>query len=341
MVTGFKSILVKFLIFAAISLALLALLYNTMINGLPGGSREFTADFTNASGLATGDDVRVAGVRVGQVKSIDLGKGNKDAQVTFQLVDQQPILTNTRVVMRYANLIGQRYLSLVQPQQHGTPLQAGATIPTSMTDPGFDLTELLNGFRPLLNVLNPADVNKLANNLIQVLQGEGPSVAQLLTQTNHLTNFLADRDQIFGQVLTNLTPVLRDLAGQGGQLRTTVHQLRLLMSGLAADRSKIGNSISGLSHLITNTSDMISQIRPPAELDVHLLREVATTLDQQRFELTAALKAFGVLFGDLGRASSYRNAVNIYLCTAWAKVGSQELNLSGHQNGGPWTKVCQ
>lgn len=340
MIKGFRSILAKFLVFAVIALAMLALLYNTMINGVPGSTRTFTADFTNVSGLATGDDVRVAGVRVGKVTGIKI-VGGDHAQVTLSLEDKQPLLSNTSLVMRYQNLLGQRYISLVQPARRGTPLPADTMIPMARTSPGFDLTELLDGFRPLFETLQPADVNKLAGSLIQVLQGEGGTVEQLLKQTNQVTNFMADRDQIFGDVLTRLTPVLNDIAGQGEQLRMTVRELRQLMTGLAAERQSIGRSISGLSTLITSTSSLLAQVRKPVTVDVHLFRQVADTLAGNRSLLTQALGSFGDVFATLGRTASYRNSLNVYLCTFWIKIASVQVNTSGRNSGGPWTKVCQ
>jgi phospholipid/cholesterol/gamma-HCH transport system substrate-binding protein len=341
MVTGFRQTLAKFLVFAVIALALLALLYNTMINGVPGGTRSYRADFTNVSGLTTGDDVRVAGVRVGKVDGIKLIDNGTRARVSFELQDDQPLLDNTRLVMRYQNLLGQRYLSLEQGAERGARLPAGALVPQSRTSPGFDLTALLNGFRPLLQVLQPADVNKLATSIVQVLQGEGGSVQELLQQTTRLTSFLADRDQVFGEVLTNLVPVLSDISGQGDALQSTVHELRALMSGLARDRTTIGRSISGLSTLITSTSQLLQQARQPVVLDTHLFRQVAETLSSERLQLTRALRSFGVAFGDLGRTGSYRSAVNVYLCSLWLKVGGSEINLSGNPDGGPWSEVCR
>jgi phospholipid/cholesterol/gamma-HCH transport system substrate-binding protein len=339
MVTGFRSTLAKFLVFAAIALALLALLYNTMVNGVSGSTTSYTADFTNVSGLTKGDDVRVAGVRVGKVDAIRIIAGG--ARVSFELQHDQPLLANTRMVMRYQNLLGQRYLSLVQGDTHGARLPAGAHVPESRTSPGFDLTELLNGFRPLLEVLEPADVNRLAGSIVKVLQGEGGSVEQLLQQTTKLTGFLADRDEIFGRVLTNLTPVLDDISGQGEALRSTVHELRALMTGLAKDRTSIGRSVSSLSTLITSTSDLLARSRPPLVLDTKLFRQVAETLADQRTLLSRALGSFGVAFGDLGRAGSYRSAMNVYLCSMWLRIGDNEFNLSGNPDGGPWSEVCR
>ncbi|GAC1380423.1 MAG: MCE family protein [Marmoricola sp.] len=365
MITGFRSILVKFLVFAVVAILLFGLLLNTMINQLPSASRPFTAYFTSVSGLTPGSDVRVAGVRIGKVRDISLvtnaGEGvtgipttgpraqQKVAAVTFDLEDAQQIYRSTQIKMLYQNLLGQRFLSLSQDTT--TPglmtaanrLPSGAHIPATETDPGFDLTQLLDGFRPLFQVLQPSQVNQLASSIIQVLQGEGGSIENLLQQTTQVTNFLADRDQVVGEVLTNLTPVLNDFAGQGTQLASTVTSLRQLMQGLAADRVSIGDSISHLSTLITSTSDLISQARTPAIADVHLFRQVVETTNAEKALLTKALGAFADVFTGLGKVTSYENAANIYGCSITLALPGLSLNLAGpsHPNGGPWTGVCR
>src|SRR5699024_4955684 len=108
-------------------------------------------------------------------------------------------------------------------------MKPGSTVPMERTNPGFDLTQLLNGFRPLFEALRPDDVNQLAASVVKVLQGEGGTVEGLLQKTATLTNFLADRDQVVGEVLDNLTPVLVDMAGQGDELRGAVLELKALM----------------------------------------------------------------------------------------------------------------
>ncbi|RZI80339.1 MAG: MCE family protein, partial [Microbacterium sp.] len=259
MIKGYRSIVVKFAAFATIAVLLGALLANTMLNGLNGDTASYKAQFGDVAGLRVGDDMRVAGVRVGRVQDIEInGSG---AEVTFDLVKSQPLLDTTKIVMRYQNLLGQRYLALVQTGTAGKQLPDDAKIPLARTSPGFDLTELLNGFRPLFEALRPDDVNQLANSLVQVLQGEGGTIESLLQQTGKLTNFLADRDQLVGQVLDNLTPVLQNMAGQGTELRSTVVELKTLMTGLAEDRESIGASIDGMSQLIGSTAGHVLQHR--------------------------------------------------------------------------------
>lgn len=334
--TGLGRTAVKFGAFALVSALLFVVLVNTMTSGLGGDQRTYDAVFADVSGLRTGDDVKVAGVRVGRVQEISVT--DDGARVRFQVREEQPLLESTRMVMRYQNLLGQRYLALVQGEDRGAELEDGATIPLDRTDPGFDLTELLNGFRPLFQVLRPADVNELSTSLVKVLQGEGGTVESLLQQTAELTTFLADRDEVIGEVLTNLTPVLDNLAGQGTELRSTVRELRALMTGLARDRKSIGRSIDGVSELVGATSELLREARGPAVATMQRLRTVARMLAVTREDLNRALVSFGDTFEHLGRSASYENAVNVFLCSFALAVGDRDFNPAG--DTGPWSEVC-
>jgi phospholipid/cholesterol/gamma-HCH transport system substrate-binding protein len=336
--TGLRVILAKFAAFAIASLALLLILVNTMSNGLGADSRDFDAVFTDVSGLRAGDDVKVAGVRVGRVQEIEVD--GDFARVSFELSDEQPLLDTTKIVMRYQNLLGQRYLALVQEGERGGELEGGATVPVEMTNPGFDLTALLNGFRPLFEVLDPADVNKLATSMVKVLQGEGGTVEVLLQQTAELTNFVADRDDVYSDVVTSLTPVLDNLAGQGDQFTATVQELRALMTGLARDRRAIGSSIDGVSRLVGSTSDLLQDIRDPAIASIREFVKVADVVARTRKDLNAALEKFGAIFEGLGRAGSYESAINVYPCSFFVVIGKAlEVNPAGDK--GPWSQVCR
>lgn len=336
--TGLKSIIVKFSAFALAAVLLGMLLLNTMLNGVNGDTRELKAQFTDVAGLRIGDDVRVAGVRVGRVTAIEIT--DRGADVTMAVRSKQPVLETTKVVTRYQDLLGQRYLALVQEGRRGTEMRPGATIPIARTSPGFDLTELLNGFRPLFETLKPEDVNTLATSLVKVLQGEGGTVETLLAQTSSLTNRVADRDEVFDRVLTNLTPVLQNMDGQGTELRATVRELRALMTGLARDRQSIGSSIDGMSQLIRDTSNLLRDAREPSAAAVDRFREVMKLFADNRDPFMESLKSFERGLGALGRTGSYANSLNIYLCSVVLAVGDVKLNLNGTPDG-PFSEVCR
>jgi phospholipid/cholesterol/gamma-HCH transport system substrate-binding protein len=337
--TGLRTIAIKFASFALVSGLLMVLLINTMNNGVSGGTREYSADFADVSGLRVGDDVKAAGVRVGQVKEIEATE--EGARIKIQLVDDQALLDNTKLVMRYQNLLGQRYIGLVQPTERGEEIEEGGTVPMAQTDPGFDLTGLLNGFKPLFRVLQPGDVNTLATSLIKVLQGEDGNIEQLLAQTGQLSNFLADRDGVIGEVMTNLKPVLDNLAGQGDELTTTVRELRSLMTGLARDRKSIGASIDGVSRLVGATSSLLKEVKVPLVRATDRLVTVADMLERSRGSLKEAVPAFATVFESLGRAASYENALNVYVCSLSIAIGENSSGINPAGNNGPWRQVCR
>ncbi|KAA1426983.1 MCE family protein [Nocardioides antri] len=335
-----RAVYVKVIAFFAASAFLLLLLANTMADRVDGETKEYRAEFTDVSGLRLGDDVRVAGVQVGKITGIEVnGSSGDTAMVTFTLQESQPLLSNTTLVMRYQNLLGQRYLSLVQPARRGDEVEEGTTIPLERTSPGFDLTALLNGFRPLFDVLEPDDVNKLAESVIKVLQGEGGTVADLLDQTAQLTTYLADRDDLFTAVFDNLTPVLTDLAGQGNELRGTIRKLTTFMSGLAKHRRMFGQTIDDIAHVIDTSEAFLRNVRGPLAADVQKAKDVLRMYAAEEPRFAGAIDGFGSLMGTLSRVLSYRNALTFYFCDLDLDLGALTVRTSTLPGG--YSEVCR
>jgi len=195
----------------------------------------YRAIFGNASGLKTGERVRIAGVLVGTVSGITVTDNNQ-AEVAFDVDDAYRLAASTRAAVRYQNLTGDRYLELLEGSGDPAPLRSGGEIPANQTSPALDLDLLLNGFKPLFRALDPEQVNQLSSELITVLQGQGGTIQSVLSHTGSLTNTLADRDQLIGEVVTNLNTVLGTIASRKDQFSATLDQLQKLVSGLAADR---------------------------------------------------------------------------------------------------------
>ncbi len=267
---------IKLLVFTIVSLLVTGLLAAIMGNVGFGSGTEYKAVFSNASMLGKGDDVRVAGVSVGEVKKVEHYQRTK-ALVTFRVKSDVPLTTTSRAEIRFLNLVGDRYLALEAGDENGdalpdTPdgqavgadapatgarLDAGDTIPVERTTPALDLTTLFNGFQPLFQALTPDQVNQLSMNLVQVLQGEGGTIQELLARTASLTNSLADRDQLIGQVVTNLSTTLDTVDQRHQELNTLVSELQRWMADLARDRSTIGGSLDNISDLTVVVADLL------------------------------------------------------------------------------------
>lgn len=327
---SFSRPLVKLVIFAAVTVLLTGMLAQTL-GSLSGGGTTYRARFTDVTGLLEGDDVRIAGVRVGRVQDIAV-VDNSVAEVAFTVDDAVPLATSVRAKIRYRNLVGQRYVALSEGPGDGRPLRAGGLIPLSQTTPALDLTILFNGFRPLFTALTPQDVNALAYEIIQVLQGEGGTVASLLRRTASLTNTLADRDAVIGRVVTNLNSVLSTLATRDDSLDQTIGQLQQFVSGLAGDREAIGQALANLGDLTGATADLLHDARPAIAADVASLDTLAGTLNRNAGVIDQTLGTLPERYEALTRVASYGSWFNFFLCDFDGRVavpGAGAVNPAG------------
>ncbi|WP_067435047.1 MCE family protein [Nocardioides jensenii] len=312
--------LVVFMVITAIATGMLAVLIGNLTFA---PSREFKAEFTNVAGVVKGDDVRIAGVKVGTVKDIEI-KDRTRAVLTFSVADEADVTTTTHATIRYRNLVGQRYIALAQQGEGGSDMDKGDTIPVSRTKPALDLTVLFNGFKPLFQALSPQDLNQLSYEIIQVFQGEGGTLEGLLGHTASITQTLADRDQVIGDLVDNLNEVLVTVGDRDEQLSSLIVNLRNLVGGLADDKDAILGSLDSISSLAVQTSDLVKGVRGPLVRDVKQLRTVAGNLAKNRAELDRALQVLPIKLTKIGRTATYGSWFNFYLCrfTGTVKIGT-------------------
>jgi phospholipid/cholesterol/gamma-HCH transport system substrate-binding protein len=282
-------------------------------------STEYNAVFVDATGVVKGDDVRIAGVKVGTVKNIAIVDRDR-AEVTFSVADDTTLSRATHAAIRYRNLVGQRYISLTQEIGSGSQLHAGDTIPVSQTSPALDLTVLFNGFKPLFQALSPADVNQLSYEIIQVFQGEGGTLEGLLSHTASVTSTLADRDKVIGSLIDNLNEVLDHIGNRDQQLSRLITTFRTFVGGLKDDRQAILGSLDQISQLSVQTADLVSGIRRPFVDDVKQLRSVAGNLDRNKSELDRALQVLPIKLNKIGGTATYGSWFNFYLCHFQGRV---------------------
>ena len=307
---------IKLGIFTLVSILVTGLLAVIMGNFGFGDQSTYRAVFSTASMLQKGDDVRVAGVSVGEVKQVE-HYDRTEALVTFRVSSDVPLTTASRAEIRYLNLVGDRYLALEEgANQDAAPLEDGGTIPIAQTKPALDLTVLFNGFQPLFQALTPQQVNDLSMNLVQVLQGEGGTVQGLLAKTASLTNTLADRDQLIGRVVGNLTQTLQTVDSRHQQLSDLVVGLKNWMADLARDRNVIGSSIDNISDLTVVVADLLRQGRPLVKSDVAKLRKLAALLNQKKNSdnLVDLLDRLPESMTDQTRTGTYGSWYSYYIC---------------------------
>src|SRR5262249_8761252 len=166
-------------------------------------------------------------------------------------------------------------------------------------------TVLFNGFKPLFQALNPADVNKLAGELIQVLQGEGGTIDSVLGHTASLTSAIAGRDKVIGQVIDNLNTVLDTVNGRTAELNGLIDAVQQLSTGLAEQRKPIGDAISALGELTDSTAGLLGAGRPALKENIAALGQLSANLAANGDTVDRFLQTLPGKVDAINRVSSY------------------------------------
>ncbi|MFF1606382.1 MCE family protein [Amycolatopsis sp. NPDC058278] len=311
---GLLAPLIKLGIFVVVTVLFTTILGISIANINTTSTNAYKARFTDATLLLPNDDVRIAGVRVGQVKDVKI-VDKRQAEVEFEVDAGRTLPAGVTAQIKFRNLVGQRYVSLGEGDDStGKTLSPGGTIPLERTTPALDLTELFNGFKPLFTALNPEDVNKLSYEVIQVLQGEGGTVESLLSHTASLATTIADKDQVIGEVIDNLNSVLDTVNAHTPQLNDLIIKLQQLVSGLAADRKPIGDAIESLGTLAQTTSGLLGEVREPLKNDIDALGNLTSALNKNEPELEHFIQFLPTKVSTLTRTADYGSWFNFYAC---------------------------
>lgn len=333
MMGGARAVIIKFGIFAIIMTVLTTFLFFIFGQYQTGSTTGYSAVFGDVSRLKSGDSVRVAGIRVGTVGDVSLLPDKKvlvkfDADRSIQLTD------GTKAVVRYLNLVGDRYLELIDGPGSTKRLPAGAQIPVDRTAPALDLDLLLGGLKPVIRGLNAQDVNALTSSIIQVFQGQGPRLESLMSKTASFTNTLANNKEVIQQVIDNLNTLLSTIDKEGGKFSGTIDRLQRLVTELADDRDPIGAAIDSLDSGTASLADLLTKARPPLRGDVDQLNRLAPLLDDHKTQIDAGLKKAPANYRKLIRAGSYGSVINWYLCSlSWRATDMQNRTVVA-----PWIK---
>jgi phospholipid/cholesterol/gamma-HCH transport system substrate-binding protein len=270
---------------------------------------------------------------VGTVNSVEL-RPDKTVLVKFD-ADRTIVLTaGTKAAVRYLNLVGDRYLELVDGPGSTRLLPAGSQIPIDRTSPALDLDLLLSGLKPVIQGLNPQDVNTLSASLLQVLQGQGGTLESLFSKTSSFSNALADNNQTVQQLIDNLNTVVATVAKDGDKFSGAVDRLQRLISGLSDDRDTIGAAIESLDNGTASLADLLTNARPPLAGTVEQLNRLAPLLDQDKDRIDVGLQRAPENYRKLVRLGAYGSFIQYYICG----LSFRATDLQGRTVVFPWIK---
>jgi phospholipid/cholesterol/gamma-HCH transport system substrate-binding protein len=318
-----RAVIIKFGAFTVVMALLTASLFFAFGEYRTGSTTGYSAVFIDGSRLKAGQSVRVAGLRVGTVSSVSLRPDNK-VVVEFD-ADRKVVLTSgTRAMVRYLNLVGDRYLELIDGPGSTKVLAPGSQIPEDRTAPALDLDLLLGGLKPVIAGLNPQDVNALTASLVQVFQGEGGTLQSLLSKTSSFSNALADNNETVQHLIDNLKSVLGTLAADRDNFSGAFDRLQRLVSGFSGDRETIGAAIDALDNGTASIADLLTRARAPLAGTVDQLGRLAPLLDQDKDKIDVSLQKLPQNYRKLTRLGAYGSWIPFYTCELSLRVSDMQ-----------------
>lgn len=304
---------VKFGIF--ISIASVITGYLVLVTGeIRWGQRdEYKAVFGNISGLREGDQVRVASVPAGRVQEIDVQRDNS-VLVTFDLDSDIELNRSSTATVRYRNLIGDRFIELARPDAEAEPLQPGSTIKAHRTFSALDLDTLLNGFKPLFVGLNAQQINELSAQLVQVLQGQRGAISTMLSTLGRVTQNIGSRQQLVGQVITNLDTVLGTIDDRRETLGTLIDQMSSLVVGLEKQDSQVLSAAGQIERFARDATTLLARARGDLTPTLSQLEVATGQINENADTLDLVLGRLPDHYALVQQSASYGNFFNFFLC---------------------------
>lgn len=307
----------KFGAFAAVCLVLLVVLAAKIGNlSLFSDRHALYAQMNDVTGLASGDQVDVAGVPVGQVGAITVQHGH--ALVTLSVNNNVVLHQGTDVGMRWQNVIGQKEIYLY-PDNAGPLLAPGATIPLNHDVSDASVDNFLNAIGPFLSAINPHEANEFVENVSGALEGDTAEIDQLIDNGAVVSKTVGDLDTQVGSVITNLNQVLTAMAQRSNDVGSLVDNLQTVASALSTHNDVLDDVVGNLSQVAAELASLESNNRTDLNGSIDDLDTVSEEIAAHQQELAQGLSTLGEGLAPYQEISSYGQWFQIqtvYTCLA-------------------------
>jgi phospholipid/cholesterol/gamma-HCH transport system substrate-binding protein len=289
----------------AVIAAVLVLAFNISDLPLIGGGDHYSAAFTEAGGLRAGDDVRIAGVKVGKVTGVDLESGGRPDPATHVRVDftvTEPVRfgPGTGASVRMKTLLGQKYLAL-EPAGSGQ-LKADSEIPLARTVSSYDIVD---AFSDLATTTERIDTGQLAASLTTLattFRDSPPEVKAALAGLTRLSRTVASRDAELQQLLASARSVTGTVAERNKAVQSIIDDADLLMTELDARREAIHTLFTNTSAMAQQLTALVRENRADLKPALDQLTTVLAVLQKHERDLSstiAAMAPFTRLFANV------------------------------------------
>jgi len=256
-------------------------------------SKQITAYFSQAIGVYPGSTVRILGLQVGTIDSVQ--PEGKSVKVTMTVNGGVPVAANASAVVVSASVVADRYIQLTPPYTKGAQMASGAVIPERRTAVPVEVDELYSTLEKLANDLGPNGVNKhgALSDVINVgaanLAGNGADYNQMITQLGQATRTLSGSRGNFFATVNNLEQFTKMLDQENGQVQLAQQQLSQVFGFLSGDRTELSGALSDLATALGQVKSFIASNRGLLTSNVTKLASITKILVTERKSLAQAI----------------------------------------------------
>jgi len=312
------------------------------VPGLAGGALK--ASFTDATGLVGGDDVRLAGVRIGKVGGLQVDRGK--ALVSMKVDSHYKLPAGSRFELHWKNLLGQRFVEIVPPAGatlNGPLMAKGTKVDTDRTQAAADLSELLNNTEPLLARLDTERLNRVMTTFAEALQGREQELNTTIGDSAALVNALATRADVIGRSISEFATLLDGIAGHDQQVRQLLDSMAATSQTLAAKAGDLGDAAGKTGQFTSSLSRVLAANESDLDGVFTDTRTLLARLVANTDVLDKALRTTPWSTAAMLRMTSHGDWINAYVRGAGVvdayfsepRVGPDYNNVSPDDTKGP------
>ena len=253
----------------------------------------FTAELSGSVGLYAGSDVRVLGVKVGEVTEVR--PDGRTVRARFSVPADLRVGASARALVVAPTLVSDRHLELTPPYEGGPQLAPGSTIPLDRTAAPVEIDQVLAAVKTLSTSLGPQGANRdgaldqLVRSGADALDGNGQRLNTAVTELSRALATADEGGQDLAGTLTNLAVFSEALAGADEPVRELNTTLAAVAESLAAQRQALTGTVTGLATAMTEVRSLVDAAGPGLTENVAGLLDVSRTVLKQEQALRETL----------------------------------------------------
>ena len=303
---------------------------------------EMSVIVDNASGIESGDPVRVAGVNIGEVRSVERVPEDATVSITFGVEDGVEISEGTNASVRLRTLLGKKYLHLEDPGT-GPILTAGSVIPVEQTQPATDVDTLLNAAEPTVEQIDVDSINGLLASADRTLAGRGDELRSVFADLGDLAGTLSDREDELARLIDSTADLSTVVGERDAELTSVLEGLDIVLATLAQRGDSLTSLLDGVDGLSQTLTPLLAENREEFTTLFGDLDTVTDILVRQYDRLDLALDQLPDLAERFYAVTAEGSWVNVYIVGVVATpfvanpvdLGSSVSGEPGQTGGAP------